>query len=71
MYILNIARAIKKTSVNEIRSFIFEIIKKELDFSKENSYYSMKPSKKKDLLLFASKLIEEIPDRHNLKHQYQ
>ena len=71
MYILNIPRAIKKTSVNEIRSFIFEIIKKELDFSKENSYYSMKPSKKKDLLLFASKLIEEIPDRHNLKHQYQ
>ena len=49
MYILNIARAIKKTSVNEIRSFIFEIIKKELDFSKENSYYSMKPSKKKKI----------------------
>ena len=56
MYILNIARAIKKTSVNEIRSFIFEIIKKELDFSKENSYYSMKPSKKKRFIVVCKQI---------------
>ena len=39
MYIRNIARAIKKMSVNEIRHFIFENCCKQLEFSKENSYY--------------------------------
>ena len=47
MYILNIARAIKKMSVNEIRDFIFENYCKRIGFSKENSYYSMKRLKKK------------------------
>ena len=42
MYILNISRAIKKMSVNEIRDFIFENYYKRIRFSKENSYYSMK-----------------------------
>ena len=42
MYILNIARAIKKMSVNEIREFIFENYYKRIGFSKENSYCSMK-----------------------------
>ena len=35
MYILNIARAIKKVSVNEIRDFILKTIIKELDFLKK------------------------------------
>ena len=35
MYILNIARATKKMSVNEIRDFIFETIINELDFLME------------------------------------
>ena len=47
MYILNIARAIKKLSVNEIRDFIRKNYYKRIGFSKENSYYSMKHLKKK------------------------
>ena len=46
-YILNIARAIKKISVNKIRDFIFENYHKRIGFSKENSYYSMKRFKKR------------------------
>ena len=59
MYILNIARAIKKLSVNKIRDFICKNYYKRIDFSKENSYYSMKHLKKKDLLFIAIKLIEK------------
>ena len=59
MYTLNIVRAIKKISVNEIRDFIFENYYKRIEFSKENSYYSMKRLKRKDLLLLAKKLIEK------------
>ena len=51
MYTLNIAKDIKKMSVNEIRDFIFENHYKRIGFSKENSYYSVKHFKKKDLLL--------------------
>ena len=47
MYILNIARAIKKMSVNEIRDFIFKNYYMKIGFSKENSYYSMKRLKKR------------------------
>ena len=67
MYILNIARAIKKMSINEIRDFSFENYYKRIGFSKENSYYSMKRLKKKDLLLLANKLIEKILDPSNAK----
>ena len=38
MYILKIARAIKKMSVNEIRDFMFENYYKQIGFSKKNSY---------------------------------
>ena len=41
MYILNIARAIRKMLVNEISDFIFKNYYKRIGFSKENSYYSM------------------------------
>ena len=47
MYILDIAGAINKMSVNEIRDFIFEDYYKRIGFSKENSYYSTKRLKKK------------------------
>ena len=57
MYILNINRAIKKISVNEIRDFIFENYHKRMGFSKENSYYSMKLLKKKKRFLVACKQI--------------
>ena len=46
MYTLNIARAIKKMPVNEIRDIIFENYYKRIGFSKEISYYSMKGFKK-------------------------
>ena len=38
MYVLNIARAIKKMSVNEFIDFIFENIIKELDFLRKQFY---------------------------------
>ena len=47
MNILNITKAIKKTSVSEIIDFIFEKYNKRIGFSEENSYYSMKHLKKR------------------------
>ena len=47
MYTLNIARVIKKISVNEIRDFIIESYYKRTGFSKETSCYLMKHLKKK------------------------
>ena len=47
MYILNIVRAIKETSVNEIKNFVFENYYKRIGFSKENSCFSMRLLKKK------------------------
>ena len=45
MYILNIANAIKKMTINELRDFIFENDYKPIRFSKENTYYSLKHEK--------------------------
>ena len=42
MYILNIASAIKKMPVNELRDFIFENYYERTGFVKERSYYLMK-----------------------------
>ena len=67
MYTLNIARAIKTMSVNDIRDFIIENYYKRTGFSKEGSYYSMKQLKRKDFVLLANKLIEQVPDPPNLK----
>ena len=47
MYTLNITKAIKMMSVNEMRDFIFENYYKRIAFLKENSYYSMKRLKKR------------------------
>ena len=71
MYILNIASVTKKMSINKIRDFIFENYYKQIGFSKENSYYSMK-HQKQNLQLLANKLTEKIPDpRNNAKeHMY-
>ena len=49
-------------SANDSRDFIFENYYKRIGFSKEDSYHSLKRSNKKDLLLFANKLIEKVPD---------
>ena len=43
MYILNISSTIKKMTVDKLREFIFENYCKLIGFSKEKSYYSMKP----------------------------
>ena len=59
MYILNIHSAIKKMKIKELKDFIFENYYRQIEFTKENSYYSMKHQKKKDLLLLATKLIEK------------
>ena len=53
--------------VNKIRDFIFENYYKQICFSKENSYYSMKH-------LLANKLIKKKkknPDPWNAKEHYQ
>ena len=47
MYILNIANAIKKMTVNKVRDFIFENYYKRIGFSKKSSYYSLTHQKKK------------------------
>ena len=59
MYIVNIANTIKMMSVNELRDFIFENYSKQIGFTKEISYCSMKHLKK-DLQLLATKLTEII-----------
>ena len=71
MYIVNIARAIKKMSINEIKDFIFKDCYKRIVFSKESSCYSIKYIKRKGLLLLANKLIEKILDLRNAKEHYQ
>ena len=58
-------------SLNEIRNFIFENYYKWIAFSKDNSCYSMKHLRRKDLLLLANKLIEKIADPNNAKEHYQ
>ena len=56
MYILNIAKAIKKMSINEIKDFIFENVYKRIGFFKESSYYAMNHLGKKRIIV-ACKLI--------------
>ena len=56
-------------SINENRDFFFKKYYKQIGFSKESSY-SMKNIKKKHLLLFASQLVENIPDPLNTKGHY-
>ena len=55
MYILNITKAIKKMSINEIKYFIFENYYKRIGFSEETNYYSMKCFRKIELTLLANK----------------
>ena len=51
MHILNIAKAIKKMSINAIEELIIRNYYKRIGFSKESSYHSMKHMKKKILSL--------------------
>ena len=58
------------SSFHEFRDFIFENYYKQIGFAKENSYYSIRHQKKRDLKLFATKLMEKIPDPSNTKEHY-
>ena len=58
MYILNIAKAIKKVLSNNLKDFIFENYHQRMRFAKKNRFYPTKHQKKKDLQLFATTLRE-------------
>ena len=64
MYILNIAKAIKKITLKE---FLFENYHQRIGFAKGNSNYLTKHPKKKDLQLFTTKLTKKTTDPHNAK----
>ena len=53
------------------QNFILEKNCRQIQFTKEKSYYSMKHRKEKDLLLPVTKLIEKTPDASNNKEYYQ
>ena len=71
MYILNIVKATEKMSINEIKDFILKNYYKRIGFSKENTCYSVKRLKRKDLLLLVNKLIEKVLNLRNAKEHYQ
>ena len=70
MYILNVARAVKKKSVNEIRDFIFENYYKKFGFLKK-TVVILWNALKKDLLSIPNKSMQKIPDSCNVKENYQ
>ena len=53
--------------VKQFKDFISENCYRRIRFTKENSYYSMRCQKKKDLLLVATNLTEKIIDGSNAK----
>ena len=59
MYILNIAKPMKKTTVKEFKNFILEVYDQRMGFSKGKSYYAMKHQKKNNQQFFATKLSEK------------
>ena len=71
MVTLNITKAEKKMSANDIRNFIYKNYYKRIEFSKEDIYRLLKRLNKKDLLLFGNKLIEKLPDTRDSKHHYE
>ena len=86
MYDLNIASAIKKMTINELRYFIFESYYKRIGFARENnykcigfarenSYYSLlfnETSEEKGFIIVCDKSNKKIPDPSNVKeyHKY-
>ena len=56
---LNITKAIKTMSTNDVKYFIFENFYKQIGFFRKISYNSMKQFNKKDLLLVANKSIKK------------
>ena len=72
MYTLNIPRAIKKMTANEIKDVIYENYYKRIGFFKERSCHWMKSlNKKKILLSLANKFIEKVTDPRNAKERHE
>ena len=71
MYTLNIAKAIKKISVSDIKDFIFESYYNQIEISNDSSCYSIKRLKRKCLLLLTIKLIQKVPDPRNAKEYFE
>ena len=59
MYILNILSTIKRMTSKELKDFILINYYRRIRFPKENSSYSMKQQKKRNLLLPKTKLIKK------------
>ena len=70
MHILNIARAIKKMTVKELKDFTFENYHQRMGFAKENSYYSMKHHRKRSTTA-CNQINRKIPGPCNAKEHYQ
>ena len=70
MYILNIAKAMKKMLMKS-KTLSLQTIIKELDFLKKTVIIQWSAWKKKKLLLITNKLIEKIPGLCDAKEHYQ
>ena len=68
MYILNVASAIEKIIVIELRDFAFENCYKGIEFVKESSYYSVKRLKK--FVIACNYINRKIADSSNAKEYY-
>ena len=66
MYIASIFSAIKM-KIKKLKDFFFENHVKQVGFTTENSYYSMKHQKKDVLVLLGTNLIKRIPDANDIK----
>ena len=69
--IINVASAIKRISVNEIRDFVFENYYKQIRFSKKTVIIQWKICNRcKDILLFVYKLKEKLSGPCKTKEYY-
>ena len=71
MYVLNIASAMKKVAVDELRYFIFENCYKGIEFAKGRSYYSMKHLKNKGFVVAWNQINRKCTWPHNAREHYQ
>ena len=53
--------------IKKLKDFFFENYVKQVGFTTENSYYSMKHQKKDVLVLLGTNLIKRIPDANDIK----
>ena len=58
-------------TVRSPKGFIFENYCKQIAFTKEDSYYSLKKEQKRYLILFPTNFMKKILDPRNAKEHYQ